>query len=813
MKKIYFTCIAILLTAISFAQSIPQHYCQFRKQQLTGDNMRQQDDLQLMADNDRSDTIDVLNYNISLDITDFTAPYTITGNTQIKFTPKMNNVSSISLDLLMLNIDSITMGSNSLNYSYDDTLIVIALPAVHNTGDTSVVTVYYNGTPQGDASGWGGFYFQGGYAYNLGVGFAANPHNYGRVWFPCFDNFVERSTYEFNILTTSSKAAYCNGVLALDTTYANSTRLRKWVMNSTIPTYLASVSVAAYTHVSQVYNGINGPIPMWLTALPADTTAMKNSFANLPGAMQAFENGYGPYMWDRVGFCLVPFNSGAMEHATNISYPRATANGTLSYETLMAHELSHHWWGDLATCETQEHMWLNEGMATYSEFLFTEHIYGRNAYKSAVRSNHEDIVHNTHLKEGGFLALSNIPHAYTYGDHVYLKGADVAHTLRGYLGDSLFFIGLKAHLANNQFTHVNSSDLMNEMTSATGVNLTDFFNGWVFNEGWPHFSIDSFKVVPASPAGYSVTLYMKQKRKGAPSNFTNVPLEITYMDAQWNKHVQEIVMSGSAATFTHTIPLNPVFAGVELDEKISHAVASESRVLKTTGALNLSNARVNLTIQSISDSAFIFAEHNYVAPDPLQAAQTYIISSERYWKISGIFPQGFDATARLTYDGRTSSNYGTNYWLDNNLFVNGATEDSLILLYRKDAGDDWSIFPWYTKTTGSLTDKVGTIMIDSLLAGEYAFGMRGQAVAITEHSKNNENLKVYPNPSSHELTVELNGMSMADVRIIDMSGKVILTEKGNGTIKLDVSMLSNGIYFIEAGTSTEVRRSRFVVLK
>lgn len=315
MKRLYFPLLLIFLSLSAFAQHAADHSgCKMRKQHL-GSYKQSNEGLQWLAANDRSDTIDILDYNITLDITDFTAPDTIWGNTQVTFVPKMNNVSTLSLDLLHMTIDSVEMNGNNLAFSYDDTLIVIALPVIHNIGDTSVVTVHYRGEPQGDPSGWGGWYNQTGYAFNLGVGFAADPHNYGRVWFPCFDNFVERSTYKFNITTSNGKVAYCNGQLAGDTTYANGKRMRTWVMNENIPTYLASVSVAAYTHVNQTYNGINGPIPMWLTALPADTTNMKNSFIHLPDAMQAFENGYGPYMWNRVGFCLVPFSSGAMEHA------------------------------------------------------------------------------------------------------------------------------------------------------------------------------------------------------------------------------------------------------------------------------------------------------------------------------------------------------------------------------------------------------------------------------------------------------------------------------------------------------------------
>jgi len=141
-------------------------------------------------ENLRSDTIDVINYSIALDIRDF-AGQTISGSTTVKFRPLMNGVTSLSLDLLEMTVDSVKKNSTNLSFTYNDTLLVIDLSLSIGIGDTSQLTVYYHGQPQMDPSGWGGFYWNGGYAFNLGVGFESIPHNYGRVWHPCFDNYVE----------------------------------------------------------------------------------------------------------------------------------------------------------------------------------------------------------------------------------------------------------------------------------------------------------------------------------------------------------------------------------------------------------------------------------------------------------------------------------------------------------------------------------------------------------------------------------------------------------------------------------------------
>lgn len=810
-KNIFFFIASLFLANLLSAQN-----CQQNKNHT--DKLNKSQHKHSRALNSRSDTVDILHYTINLNITDFTTN-TIKGNTLVKFTPKVNNVGQLSLDLLQLTVDSVEINNANLSYSYNDTLLLVSLPASYNINDTVLLTVYYQGPPQGDPAEWGGFYFTSGYAYNLGVGFGANPHTYGRVWFPCFDNFVERSTFEFNITSNNGKTSYCNGYLAHDTTDGNGNRTRKWILDETIPSYLASVAVAPYTQVNKIYNGINGPVPIILAAVPADTNNVKNSFINLNTALSTYENHFGPYMWNRVGYCMVPFDAGAMEHATNIAYPKATADGSTSYQSLYAHELSHHWFGDLATCRTQEDMWLNEGWARYCEFLFTETLSGYDSYLAEVRTNHEDNLHFNTPKEGA-LTLSNIPFDYTYGDHVYNKGGDIAHTLRGYMGDSLFFYSVKTYLSQNHYKDVSSADFRDALTAASGMDMSYFFTDWVFNPGWPHFSIDSFAVTP-SGGNYNVTVYIKQKLTDAPAYYTNVPLEITFKAADWTEQTESFIMSGQTASFNFTLPFNPVFAAVNMGEKISHAVAPEYKKLKSVANATFPNAKMNLTIQSITDSAFVRIEHNYTAPDGFKnCCPPYRLSPNRYWKVDGILPSVFKAKATIAYDGRTTS-FSGNLWLDHNLI--NAPEDSLVLMYRRNAAEDWQVYPYYTKVMGSTSDKRGTINIDTLKLGEYVLAMHDLTMGVQEKKTPEvSDIRLFPNPAKDLLTIDLQGSDLkiqnaAILRITDASGKTVHEEKLNAqqnTVNIKTAGYSNGIYFVSIVTNkTVLAKSKFIVAR
>lgn len=763
-------------------------------------------------ENLRSDTTDIIKYTVNLDITDF-AGQKIKGNTVVRFAPKLNSQTKIRLDLLKMTIDSVKQNNTICTYSYNDTLLKVNFSSALNTTDTSEIVVYYQGTPQGDPSGWGGFSFSGNYAYNLGVGFGAKPHNYGRVWFPCFDNFVEKSKYEFNILTDTLKPAYCNGYLASDAKVGTK-RLRQWILNKEIPTYLASVAVADYAQVNWNINAANGNLPVVLAARASDTTAIKNGFVHLPDAVLGFENYYGPYVWNRVGYCLVPFNSGAMEHATNISYPQAATG--IAYESeLMAHELSHHWWGNLMTCETQEDMWLNEGMASYSERLFLEWTYDYSKYLTEVKTIHDDIVKYIHLREKGFRAISGIPHEYTYGDHVYRKGADVAHTLRSYMGDAAFFAGLKYVLQQKAYKNMNSLEFRDLLQTSSGQNLTDFFDNWVLNGGWPHFSIDSIKTTGTS-APYTSVVYVKQKLFGAPNLYNNVPLEITFMNSVWTKEVQTISMSGATKSFTLQTNIPPVYVGINVESKISDAISSEYKTIKTVANITYTLGRAYLMVSNKGvDSSFVRIEHNFASADAIKNnTNNFRLNTQHYWKIDGILSSGFVSKLRLNYDG--NKNTAGNSYLDTCLTkING---DSIILLYRKNAADDWHEVLHYTKF--KIGAKTGFVTADTLKFGEYVFanGKSNVLVGLKENNKINQaDIELFPNPVSSTLQVKVSNYKLSNttsIEIYDMQGKIVKQlNKLDPEISISVSDLSKGHYILNLTDKNKMIKSKSFVVE
>ncbi|HTA28620.1 MAG TPA: M1 family aminopeptidase [Bacteroidia bacterium] len=750
----------------------------------------------------RSDTVNVLNYVISLNVTDFTTD-TLRGNTVVKYVPKMNGINTVSLDLLHFKVDSVFTGATHLQFSYDDTLLIVDLPTTENIGDTNSIQVYYHGKPVLDPTGFGGFYFSGGYAFNLGVGFAVKPHNFGRCWYPCFDNFIAKSTFTFHITSDTANLSFCNGYLTKDSV-SGATRTRTWVMQNAISSYLACVDVAPYTTILDTFRGID-TIPIVIAGEPGDTAKIKRSFVHLKNAISIFQNCYGKYRWNKVGYSMVPFSGGAMEHASNIAYPVLAANGSLAYEAnIMAHELSHHWCGDLVTCSTAEDMWLNEGFAVFNQSIFEQYVYGDSTYHTYTRANHENAVHYCAISDHGYWPLSGMPQTYTYGNlhwisTTYDKGSDIFYTLRTYLGDSNFFNGMKYYFAGHAYQPVSADTLKHSLERYSGYNLTDFFNNWVYAPGFPQFSIDSMTVVP-NGNNFNATVFIKQKLMNAPAYYTNVPVEVNFKSANMKGYAQTVMVSGNLSNYTITVPFNPVFAGVNMRTKIAEAKSSDTLVITKTGNYNMSQySRVNLTVNSVTDTAFLYLEHNYAAPDPIRdTALHYRLSPYRYWNISGVRQAGFKGTARLYFDGRKVIGVlNGSCYLDTDLMPVNC--DSLLLVYKPDTKAEWQEFPGYTKS--KITPVYGYMTLDSLPNGQYTFANGvSHVLAIDDIAKDEGHLKIYPNPASGSFTVDVPlANTTQSLSIFSIEGKLMAqlqVAPEQTTINFNSAEWKNGTYII-----------------
>lgn len=747
--------------------------------------------------NERSDTLDVIHYDITLDLT-LMSNQQIKGSCTIDFVALMNNINLIHLDLEELTVDSVTDVNGTLAFSHNSPDLFVTPSSVLNTSDTYQLTVYYHGNPANDAV-WGGFYFSLGYAYNMGVGFEANPHNYGRVWFPCFDNFVERSSYDVHVLSNGGRRTYCGGERMSEEVVGTDSLLTHWSLSEPIPTYLASVACTNYEEVHQNYTSINGEdIPIWLVAKAADTTAMKNSFINLNQTLSAFENNYGRYRWPRVGYTVVPFSGGAMEHATNIAYPKFAIDGSLDYETLYAHELSHHWWGDNVTCRTAEDMWLNEGWASFSEAIFTEALYGEQAYIDYLKDVHKNVLLHAHQDDDGRYPVSPVPHDITYGTHVYQKGSIMAHALRHYMGDQAFFDACRSFQEEKTFSDISSYDLRDHFQTFTSADLTTFFDKWVFQPGYPSFRVNHFE-----QNGTNLIVHTEHKAHYGPSFYGAVPMQLTAKKTDGTEVSFDIIIDQEFDLIELELPENFEVHSTYLNGNnwLPQAVLGENQVFESTDAITYDYAECKIEVTDVTANfpLWIRAENHWSAAEtPSFIPFTdYFISPDRWWDVRGNIPQT-GTILTINYYGNSAVTAGNYFdpqffnFIDNNNF----DENDLIILYQPNTLSPWSEWSDFSvNTLGSATNNNGKIVINNIREGRFAWAVRTGVVGVDIQTESTTSQLRKINPDQYQLVSK-----KGSVQLFDQNGKVIYQSKTNGDHLIDVSSYSTGIYFLQVNT-------------
>lgn len=751
----------------------------------------------------RSDTIDISHYDIVIDVTAYSQHY-INAATTIAYTAKMPGVSSISLDLLQLTVDSVKQNNEMLTFTHDGEVLQVYFTAEAVVNEPAELTVFYQGNPYQDPY-WGGFYFESDYIYNLGIGLTTIPPNFGKVWYPCFDTFVERASYTYHVKSAGNKRAVCQGDLIDEVLLGGDTLIRTYDFPHEIPTHISAIAVADYESTELTHNGAFGPVDVRLTSKPANQGGMNAVFEELGYAIDACEYWWGPSPFPFVGYVLT--TDGALEIPTNIAYPQyMTGESLASNGGLFTHELGHYWWGDIICMRTHNDMWMKEGPAEYSSHLFVEYKDGRDAFVETVKDNHLFVLERAHIDDDGFYALSPMPDPQIYGRHTYYKGASVLHNLRGYLGDELFREGMQAMQTNLGRSNLDAAEFRDSLALFTGVNLDDFWNDHIFQPGFSSFEIDSV-VTTQNGLNFASSVFVEQKLREANTFYNNVPLDVTAYAADWSVVETQVVLNGQFDSFEIETPFVPALVVINGNGKLNQSRMDHTYVINDlSGVVSVPFCDIRIGANIVPDSALVHVEHQWIAPDNNNTAPyIFEMASKHYWLIDGIWPDGLELDGRINYNGSEATD------LDNDLV--GATEADLMLVYRASSADEWVKYPDYTWQPGSLTNGAGLFSIPVLRKGQYALANGDVAAALEE--TDGVQLNAFPNPASDELNLTWpEGLAVKSIRVSAMDGKRIreinLSTTQN-TMVINISDLAIGNYIVELVTLNNQRSLKQVV--
>jgi len=436
---------------------------------------------------ERDQDFDAIHYRVELDID--MEKKKLKGQNTITFSPLRNNLDKIILDAVSLDVsDVLDENGTSLNFNQTDTKLHIVLSQPCSYTDTVKLTVKYYLTRQVK----GLRFIDETEKSPQQVSSDCWP-NKARQWIPCYDYPHDKATQEM-IITVDKKYKVLSNGLLLRITEDKIKGNQTWHWKQSLPhsTYLINLSIADYAVIKDSLGAL--PVNYWVYHTNVEDA--KRSFAKTPYMIDFFNRLYHyKYPWEKYDQVISAYMGGGAEatSATILGEAAVTnpkAANDFSFEGIIAHEIAHQWWGDLITCRSWEHTWMNESFGTYSDHLYKRFDSGKDEgdYDLLVKKNrYLNEAHNRYMRPIVFNRY-NEP-GQNFDAHTYPKGACILHMLRFVLGDDTFFRTLSTFLHKHEFQAVSTQDFMKCVKEVSGKNMDWFFNQFLFHPGHAVFEV------------------------------------------------------------------------------------------------------------------------------------------------------------------------------------------------------------------------------------------------------------------------------------------------------------------------------------
>ncbi len=580
MKKIILSLYLICLTAFVFGQEMnpcslskSAAYSKPSKKSRAGTN-----------DNILMNRYDVHFYYIDLNVERNTT--VISGSTTIGTTVMSASLDTFCFELNpSLVIDSIEYNNQNLAYTRVGAITYALLPSPQTQNTTLSVKIYYKGDASITGAGAIGDGFSTGTSASWGnaATWSLSEPFSAYEWFPCKQFLQDKADSAWVFVTTDkTNKAGSNGLLeGIDSLLPGNKSRYRWKTHYPIDYYLISVAVAKYVdytiyaHPAAMPND-SIPIVNYVYDNPATLTNFKPRIDSVPMVLEYYSELFGlyPFSQEKYGHCMAPFGGG-MEHQT------MTSIGNLGSFSTNSHELMHQWFGDHVTCKTWKDIFINEGFASYGEYLAFEHFRSLTAAQAKMLNVHNDVLTDPTAMVY-FTDTTNVNRIFD-SRLTYNKGSAVVHTLRFVLGDSLFFNGLKNFQQNFSFSTASITDLKISLENFTGKNLNNYFSQWLFGEGYP--------VISAEYASDGTNLFLKvtHTTSSTVTPLFKTPLEIKCTSASGDTTFTIDITQNSN---TFIIPTKKNITGLTLDPK--------NWLLNTVGTISYNPALISLSLDNIA---------------------------------------------------------------------------------------------------------------------------------------------------------------------------------------------------------------------
>ncbi len=500
----------------------------------------------------------------------------VLGKATLTLRPYFYPIDRVTLDAKNFEFHAIRFADRSepLRYDYDGQQVTIFLDRTYTRNEELSLFIDYTASPSETGGSTAITSDKGLFFINPRGEEPGKPRQiwtqgeteHNSRWFPTIDKPNERCTQELLLTVADTLETLSNGLLVASTRNGDGTRTDHWKLDQPHAPYLFMIAVGDYAVVRDTWNGI--PVEYYVEH--EYEPYARRIFPHTPEMLQFFSDKLDyPYPWPKYSQIVVrDYVSGAMENTTAVIFGEFM-QGTerdlideLTNDKIVAHELFHHWFGDLVTCESWANLTLQEGFANYSEYLWLEHKYGRD----------EADYHLLTELQGYLAAAANDIHPlihFGYEDkedmfdaHSYNKGGLVLHMLHRYVGDEAFFAALNRYLSLHKYTEVEADELRLAFEDVTGEDLNWFFDQWFFQPGHPRLDIST--AWDESSKTLTLTVEQQQNPEKMPAIF-QLPTHVDIYDAEGKATRHAIRIDQRRQSFTFNLPAKPALVNFDPD--------------------------------------------------------------------------------------------------------------------------------------------------------------------------------------------------------------------------------------------------------
>jgi len=385
-----------------------------------------------------------------------------------------------------MNVDSVKVNGIITSYLHSEDLIIINYNHIDDYNENYMVSaeIFYHGSPSDGMFNeyyWYNNVYQ--FTYSLSEPYSA------KYWFPCKQVLTDKadSSYFYVTIPENLKAG-SNGVLKNEVDLGSGMKRMEWQSSYPIDYYLISVAVAKYQDYSFIAEIPNYSEQIFIqNFIPDNATYLNENVVDIEQTTQMLQLlsdkfGLYPFYQEKFGHCIVPLNGG-MEHQT------MTTLGNFDFE-LVIHELSHSWFGDYVTCASWQDIWINEGFASYGEYIGYENLQGESsalAWLEECQSLSKEATTGSVFVP--FEELSDVNRIFDY-NLSYRKGAYLVHMIRYIINDDeLFFTTLREYVSTFANETATAEDFKAYFETETSIDFDPFFEQWYYGEGYPIYSV------------------------------------------------------------------------------------------------------------------------------------------------------------------------------------------------------------------------------------------------------------------------------------------------------------------------------------